>query len=63
MCGIAGVMYRGSDTTFRTGEALMMTRYSIKTRLHNLEPEDLRGVMLRTRSKMQVPVPGHNVTG
>mgnify|MGYP001239375069 CR=1 FL=1 len=63
MCGSAGVMYCGSDTTFSTGEASMMARYSIKTRLHNLEPEDLRGVMLTTRSTMRVPVPGHNATG
>ena len=26
------------------GEASMMARYAVKTRLHNIEPEDLRSV-------------------
>jgi len=45
------------------GEASMMARCTGKTRLHNLEPEDLRSVTLTTSSTMRVPVPGHNVTG
>ena len=45
------------------GEASMMARCTGKTRLHNLEPEDLRSVTLATSSTTRVPVPGHNVTG
>ncbi|MGE4660519.1 MAG: glutamate synthase-related protein, partial [Arenicellales bacterium] len=45
------------------GEASMMARCTGKTRLHNLEPEDLRSVTLTTSSITKVPVPGHNVTG
>ncbi|MGB1448089.1 MAG: alpha-hydroxy-acid oxidizing protein, partial [Arenicellales bacterium] len=45
------------------GEASMMARCTGKTRLHNLEPEDLRSVTLTTSSTMRVPVPGHNVMG
>ena len=43
------------------GEASMMARCTGKTRLHNLEPEDLRSVTLTTSSITRVPVPGHNV--
>ena len=43
------------------GEASMMARCTGKTRLHNLEPEDLRSVTLKTSSVTGVPVPGHNV--
>ena len=42
-------------------EASMMARCTGKTRLHNLEPEDLRSVTLETSAKTGVPVPGHNV--
>ena len=42
-------------------EASMMARCTGKTRLHNLEPEDLRSVTLKTSAKTGVPVPGHNV--
>ena len=45
------------------GEASMMARCTGKTRLHNLEPEDLRSVTLKTSSITKIPVPGHNVTG
>jgi glutamate synthase domain-containing protein 2 len=45
------------------GEASMMARCTGKTRLHNLEPEDLRSVTLTTSAITKVPVPGHNVTG
>ena len=43
------------------GEASMMARCTGKTRLHNLEPEDLRCVTLATSTMMGVPVPGFNV--
>ena len=42
-------------------EASMMARCTGKTRLHNLEPEDLRSVTLKTSAKTGVPVPGYNV--
>jgi len=45
------------------GEASMMARCTGKTRLHNLEPEDLRSVTLATSSVTRIPVPGHNVSG
>jgi len=44
------------------GEASMMARCTGKTRLHNLEPEDLRSVTLVTSTVTGVPVPGHNVS-
>lgn len=44
------------------GEASMMARCTGKTRLHNLEPEDLRSVTLTTSTATGVPVPGHNVS-
>ncbi len=43
------------------GEASMMARCTGKTRLHNLEPEDLRCVTLATSLVTGVPVPGYNV--
>ncbi len=43
------------------GEASMMARCTGKTRLHNLEPEDLRSVTLATSAMTGIPVPGHNV--
>jgi rhodanese-related sulfurtransferase len=44
------------------GEASMMARCTGKTRLHNLEPEDLRCVTLATSKVTGIPVPGYNVT-
>ena len=44
------------------GEASMMARCTGKTRLQNLEPEDLRSVTLTTSAATNIPVPGHNVT-
>ena len=44
------------------GEASMMARCTGKTRLQNLEPEDLRSVTLATSAATNIPVPGHNVT-
>jgi NADPH-dependent glutamate synthase beta subunit-like oxidoreductase len=43
------------------GEASMMARCTGKTRLHNLEPEDLRCVTLATSTMTGIPVPGFNV--
>jgi len=43
------------------GEASMMARCTGKTRLHNLEPEDLRCVTLATSIVTGIPVPGYNV--
>jgi len=40
----------------------MMARCTGKTRLQNLEPEDLRSVTLATSAATNIPVPGHNVT-
>jgi glutamate synthase domain-containing protein 2 len=44
-------------------EASMMARCTGKTRLHNLEPEDLRAVTLATAKVTQIPLVGHRVTG
>ncbi|GAB4300760.1 MAG: hypothetical protein Kow0058_15930 [Roseovarius sp.] len=40
------------------GEATMMARCTGKTRLHNLEPEDLRAITLATRAATGIPMPG-----
>ena len=40
------------------GEASMMARCTGKTRLHNLEPEDLRVVTLSGADMMGVPLAG-----
>jgi len=39
-------------------EASMMARCTGKTRLHNLEPEDLRAISLATESASGIPMPG-----
>ena len=44
------------------GEASMMARCTGKTRLHNLEPEDLRSVTLPTAAAMGIPLTGHRAT-
>jgi len=44
------------------GEASMMARCTGKTRLHNLEPEDLRSGTLPTAAAMGIPLPGHRAT-
>jgi septal ring factor EnvC (AmiA/AmiB activator) len=44
--------------TKRAGEASMMARCTGKTRLHNLEPEDLRVVTLSSADMMGVPLAG-----
>ena len=41
------------------GEASMMARCTGKTRLHNLEPEDLRSVTLATAETTRIPLVGH----
>jgi isopentenyl diphosphate isomerase/L-lactate dehydrogenase-like FMN-dependent dehydrogenase len=43
-------------------EASMMARCTGKTRLHNLEPEDLRAVTLATARVTQIPLVGHRAT-
>ena len=43
-------------------EASMMARCTGKTRLHNLEPEDLRAVTLATAEMTQVPLAGHRAS-
>ena len=40
------------------GEASMMARCTGKTRLHNLEPEDLRSVTIATAQASGIPMPG-----
>lgn len=40
------------------GEASMMARCTGKTRLHNLEPEDLRVVTLSSADMMGIPLAG-----
>ena len=40
------------------GEASMMARCTGKTRLHNLEPEDLRAVTLSSVDMMGIPLAG-----
>ena len=42
------------------GEATMMARCTGKTRLHNLEPEDLRSITLATREATAIPISGQN---
>ncbi len=42
-----------------SGEASMMARCTGKTRLHNLEPEDLRSVTLVTSDVTKIPLVGH----
>ena len=39
-------------------EASMMARCTGKTRLHNLEPEDLRSVTIATAQASGIPMPG-----
>ena len=41
------------------GEASMMARCTGKTRLHNLEPEDLRTVTLAAATTTRIPLVGH----
>ena len=41
------------------GEASMMARCTGKTRLHNLEPEDLRSVTLAAAETTRIPLVGH----
>ena len=41
------------------GEASMMARCTGKTRLHNLEPEDLRSVTLSAKETTRIPLVGH----
>jgi len=53
--GLSGILKANA------GEASMMARCTGKTRLHNLEPEDLRSVTLATSAMTGIPVPGHNV--
>ncbi len=43
-------------------EASIMARCTGKTRLHNLEPEDLRAVTLATAKVTQIPLVGHRAT-
>ena len=42
------------------GEASMMARCTGKTKLHNLEPEDLRALMLATRDATDVLLVGRH---
>jgi hypothetical protein len=44
------------------GEASMMARCTGKTKLHNLEPEDLRSVTLATSEATGVPLAGMRLT-
>jgi NADPH-dependent glutamate synthase beta subunit-like oxidoreductase len=44
------------------GEASMMARCTGKTRLHNLEPEDLRSITLATAAATGIPLTGHQST-
>jgi len=55
---------RGFSAILRAnaGEASMMARCTGKTRLHNLEPEDLRSVTLPTAAAMGIPLTGHRAT-
>jgi len=40
------------------GEASMMARCTGKTKLHNLEPEDLRALTLATAEATDIPLVG-----
>lgn len=46
-----------------TAEASMMARCCGKTKLHNLEPEDLRALSVPASVATGVPLPGRGVTG